>query len=63
MTLKEELLESAVVSAIAGISALTAIAATHAHFPELFDLYTVGLATALAFCVRFATLKEYAPEE
>ena len=63
MTLKEAIVESAVVAAIAGISALIALAATAQTLPCLIDLYTTGLATALAFLVRFATLREIAPTE
>jgi len=63
MTIAEQALESLIVAAIAGISALIAIAATEQVLPDRIDLYTVGLATTLAFLVRFATLRDIAPEE
>jgi len=63
MTIKEQLLESVIVAGIAGISALIAIAATEQLLPDLIDLYTVGLATTLAFLVRFATLRDIEPED
>jgi len=63
MTLYDDLAQSGVVAAIAGISSLMAIAATQNGLPCVTDLYTTGLATALAFFVRFATLKEYEPRE
>jgi len=63
MTVYDQLIESLVVALIAGVSALVAISATEQILPDLMDLYTVGLATALAFLVRFATLREIAPNE
>jgi len=63
MTIFEQVLESLIVAAIAGVSALIAIAATEQILPDLIDLYTVGLATGLAFLVRFATLRDIEPEE
>jgi len=63
MTIMEQVTESLIVALIAGVSALVAISATEQVLPDLMDLYTVGLATALAFLVRFATLREIEPDE
>jgi len=63
VTVGEQCVESMVVAGIAGVSALTAIAATEQTLPGVVDGYTVLLATALAFLVRFATLRDYAPKE
>jgi hypothetical protein len=63
MSIIEQALEALIVALIAGVSALVAIAATEQELPGLLDLYTVGLATALAFLVRFATLRDIEPPE